>query len=95
MTHQEELQERLNEQLFYAEGKELYCKTTLHNVIAIAMKMAFTRGVDFVYYGNPFNNGDKTDYEGLKRYLETSNCFTELTASDIDFFLKSLKEAHE
>lgn len=75
--------------------EELYCSITLHNVMQIMAQLAFRKGQDSVFYGSPSSDGDKTDYDAVKRYLETSNCFTELTASDIDFFIKTLKEAYK
>lgn len=72
-----------------------YCNITLHNVMSLMAKLAFKKGQDSIFYGNPQSNGDKTDYTKLKDYLEHSDCFTELTASNIDFFIKSLKEAEK
>lgn len=73
--------------------ERIYCDITLHNVMSLIAQLAFKKGQDSVFYGNPKCNGDKTDYTRLKDYLKRSNCFTELTATDIDFFIKSLKEA--
>lgn len=69
-----------------------YCDITLHNVLSLMSQLAFAKGQDSVFYGNPENNGDRTDYIKIKDYLEHSDCFTELTSSDIDFFIKSLKK---
>lgn len=94
MTKQEEIQEKVAKQLSpIPEEHYGYYKVTLYNVIRLAMDLAFNRGVDFVFYGNPMTTGDHTDYKALSEFLHTNDCFCELTDDDIEFFMDELRKA--
>lgn len=94
MPKQEEIQERVTEQLSPIPQEHYgYYKVTLYNVVKLAMNLAFNRGVDFVFYNKPMTTGDHTDYKALSEFLHINDCFCELIDDDIEFFMEELKKA--